>query len=337
MHNPMQNSVHNSMDEGQKETSVKKPTKNFQSLCWNAFWPGLALACITLPALPIFGGCAFVPTPEPEPTPTKVPDVHINPDVYKPVAEATNVQALSDNLPSDGGGKNLIPDYYQVVGADAGDLLTIQAYRLTKPEAEGGTPYLTQFDKPVKVKLGGVFSPGPGQRGWAEARGQTLSWLGGRRLQVDQDKKYPITIDGRVIVQIRIESEISDGKGGKTMEPRPFNQLLVRAGYAFVDLVSPTSLDYKSWIIDEEYARGVRKEPAAWQLLNHPAGQPTPTPAPGIPVGLWARGIHPPFRAPALVRAQGTVAVISGGNKTPGTKTATVKTQSKTATVIKNP
>ena len=36
-------------------------------------------------ALPIFGGCAFINAPEPEPTPTKVPEVHVNPDVYKPV------------------------------------------------------------------------------------------------------------------------------------------------------------------------------------------------------------------------------------------------------------
>lgn len=327
--------MHNLIGEQQgEEKSVKRPARNFKTLCWNAFWPGLAISCVIGPALPIFGGCAFVPAPEPEPTPTPVPTVHINPDVYKPAPEATNVQALSDNDPNDGGGKNLIPDYYQVVGADAGDLLTIQAYRLTKE----GAPYLTQFDKPVRVKLGGILSPLQGELGWAEARGQTLTWLGGRRLQVDQDKKYPITIDGRVVVQIRIESEVSDGKGGKIKEVRPFNQLLVRAGYAYVDLVSPTSFDYKTWIIDEEYARGVRKEPAPWQLKNAPPGQPTPTPVPGIPAGLWARGIHPKFRAPAVVRAQGTVAVISGGNKTPTVKTATVKTKSQTtATVIKNP
>jgi hypothetical protein len=141
-----------------------------------------------------------------------------------------------------------------------------------------------------------------------------------------------------VVVQIRIESEVSDGRGGKTKEIRPFNQLLVRAGYAFIDLVSPTSFDYKKWIIDEEYARGVRKEPAPWQLLKHPAGQPTPTPAPGIPAGLWARGLFPgkPIRnVGPPIRTQGTVAVITGGNKTPTVKTQ-VKTRTK-ETVIKNP
>ncbi len=308
MHDLM-NELKNTPQEGVIENV--KPTKNrlkqlaktggAKGLWWNAFWPCLALACVIGPALPIFGGCAFVnKVPEVEPTPTPVPDIPIHPDVYKPapITDDTTIKHLTDGDPKDSGGKNLIPDFYQLVGADGGDKLTLQAYRIPLTAAgKEGVPYIVPLDKPVRVKLGGILCPLRDERGWGEARSVTQNWLGGRRLQVDEDKKYPIGIDGRNIVQIRIKSEVktkaADGTVTKTEEERPFNQLLVRAGYAFVDLITPTSFDYKTWIVDEEYARGVREEPAPWQLKNVAAGQPTPKPAPGTPVGLWAQGIYP--------------------------------------------
>lgn len=310
-----------------------RPSKSSKTLLWNAFWPGLALSCLIVPALPIFGGCMFIQAPEPEPTPTPVPTVVPHPDVYTAAPEATNVQPLTDDTPTDNGGVNLIPDYYQVVGADSGDQLTLQAMRLTKE----GVPFKTLFDKPVKVKLGGIICPLQGEPGWAESRGVALNWLGGRQLQVDQDKKYPIALNGRNIVQIRIKSETKkkDAAGNvtKTEDIKPFNQLLVRAGYAFVDLISPTSFDYKTWIIDQEYARGVRTEVAEWQLKNAKPGV-VPTPAPGIPVGLWARGIfpnpdwHPSFRTGGPAHSTPVTIIVGqpigglAGTKT--TKTTTV-------------
>jgi hypothetical protein len=340
MHNSMQNPTDEiqeaprEMPRTDKKRGVKRATK---SLCWSAFWPGLALACLIMPALPIFGGCdMIVHAPEPEPSPTPVPDVPIHPDVYKPLpVDPATVKVLTDTSTV---APNLVPDYYQLVGADGGDMLTLQAYRLT-PE---GQPYIAPLDKPVKVKLGGIICPLKGEPGWAEAQSVTTNWLSGRQLQLDEDKRYPVTIDGRNIVQIRIKSEIkTKDKAGnitKIEEERPFNQLLVRAGYAFVDLVSPTSFDYKAWIVDEEYARGKRTEPAAWQLQNLPAGQPTPTPVPGIPVGLWAKGIFPMFRGPAVGRK--TVAVIEAAPaaNTKGKKAAAaVVTKQTKETVIKNP
>src|SRR5690349_694909 len=92
----------------------KPPTKvvGAKGLWWSAFWPGLALACLIVPALSIFGGCAFIQAPEPEPAPTKVPDVPAHPDKYEaaPVADAATIKPLTDDNPADGEGKNYIPD-----------------------------------------------------------------------------------------------------------------------------------------------------------------------------------------------------------------------------------
>lgn len=329
MHNSMQNPM-DEIKETPRQDAKGRMKQPIKTLSWHAFWPGLALACLIVPALPILGGCMFIKAPEPEPAPTPVPDVPVHPDTYRlaPVVDPLTVKPLTDDSTA---APNLIPDFYQLVSAETGDRLTLQAYRLT-PE---GKAYILPLDKPVKMKLGGIICPLPGEAGWAEAKSTVENWLRGRRLQVDEDRKYPVTLDGRNIVQIRITSDVKtktkSGEVTKTEEIRPFNQVLVRAGYAFVDLVSPTSFNYKPWIVDEEYARGKRTEPAEWQLKNYQAGQPTPRPAPGIPVGLWARGIYPKFRGPAVGRKAPDVIGANPAGK------GQSKTKVTTETVIKNP
>lgn len=309
----MHNTMHNAMKENKKTTKDCVKRRN-HDLWGHAFWPGLALACLIGPALPFFGGCAFIKAPETDPAPTKVPDVPVHPDKYKPavVTDPLTIKPLTDDLTAV---PNLIPDYYQLVTAETGDKLILQAYRLT-PQ---GQPYIAPLDKPVKVKLGGIVSPARNEPGWAEATATTQRWLGGRRLKVDEDKKFPLDLDGRNIVQIVIKSEVnSKAPGGavtKTEETRPFNQVLVRAGYAFVDLITPTSFDYKAWVVDEEYARGVRME----------------SKQPGPPAGLWARGIYP-YKAlgrPGALRTAATV--ITGVPVGSGGTQVTKVTQSKQA------
>lgn len=318
------------------------------SRLWSAFWPGLVITCLAAPALPIFGGCAFIQKPEPDPTPTKVPDVKLHSDEYKPTAATVKGTPISDNDPAPG--KDL-PEYFKVTEVEAGDLLTLQAFRLTAPaNTPGSSEYVLPREKPIKVKLAGIISPRPGDPGWAEAATVVRNWLQNRPLQVEQDTKYPLTSDDRKIVQLIIESPKKGGPGTPApnppvMELRPFNQLLVRAGYAFMDLTALTSLDIKPWIVDEEYARGVRTEPSPQQVAQTPPGAAaTPVPAPAPPVGLWARGIHPAYRNRILIIVQGPVSGIkntgasekSGKGAKGATKTgakATTKVTSKTTVI----
>ncbi len=336
----MHNSMQNPLESKKVKKAAARPLKN---LWYSAFWPGLALACIVVPALPIFGGCMFIKAPEPDPTPTKAPEVHVNPDIYKPAPiDPANVRPLTDSSTAE---PNLIPDYYELVpgSVETGDMMSLQAWRL--PTDPKGAPYKLPLDKPVKVKLGGVLCPLKGEKGWAESKAVTENWLAGRRLQVDEDKKYPVTIDDHNVVQIRFQSEVKtkdkSGAVTKTTEERPYNQLLVRAGYAFVDLVSPTSFDYKTWIIDEEYARGIRTELAPWQKQTPvPAGAPTPTAVPGPPAGLWARGIFPyPNIRPGAPAIKKVEAVIGPASSTKPDKTkVTIKTKTSVKeTVIEKP
>jgi hypothetical protein len=293
-----------------------KPT--MKSSGWAKFWPGVVICCLVAPSLPL-GGCAFLPpAPEPEPTPTKVPDPVIVPDAYVPTTETIKGDPLSDNNPTD----TSKPEYFVFQRpAEAADLITLRG---VFTDASGNELPMTPLARKTwtfKAKLGGIIAPRNGEPGWAQSASASANWIEGRQLQVEQDPKYPLTIDDRKIVQIKITS-----KKGEAEEVRPFNQLLVRAGWAFVDLSALTSFDFKSWLVDQEYARGLRHrkkgEGVNMQTERYFVA----------PVGLWALKVRPNHYPPAPGAAP--KAPIGGAGS--ARQKAPVKSKSRTVTIDKN-
>ena len=285
--------------------SVDSQSKQTQSFRWSkrAIWPALAAALIVGPS-PFFGGCDLLKKPAGEAVPTKVPEVYKNPNEFLSSANTPATEMLNDPTGKDA----TKPAFFRLTQVEAGDLLILQGITVS------GTTELLH-DKPIKVKLAGVFSPQPGpppEAGWKDAADAASAWLSGRELNVEQDAKFKITPDNRKVVQIRFE-----GKGKLAGQSVSFNQLLVRSGYAWVDLTSSSSFDYKLWVADEEYARGKRvpftaedkkraEDAFKSQFLAKNATKnpvppvPTLTPLPkAAPVGLWAKNIRPPFRITA--------------------------------------
>ena len=210
-----------------------------------------------------------LPGPTPEPTPTVVPTAR--PDVFDPNdgVTTTNVTKLNDSDPASAA----LPDKFRVTRVDAGDLIWIQS--VTEVQS-GNPPKATKvYGKPDIARLAGVFVPAPGQPGWAETVAKVQSWTLGQEVDVEQDAKYPTDLKSRRLVQI-----FFTGREGKTKGQRLLlNRMLVRLGYAVVDLHAPTSIDVKPWLNDEEYARKYRLgfwNPAKGIVL----GQRIPIPAP---------------------------------------------------------
>jgi endonuclease YncB( thermonuclease family) len=267
-----------------------KATKNRMQWSAGPFCAAVVAALLISPAL-FAGGCAFIEAPEPDPAPTRVPEVFKNPNEFQSTTAETKDPGTPLNDPT--GADKTKPAFYRLTQVQSGDLMILQGIWLN-----GNTEFIPPFAKPIPVKLAGVFSPAPRQPGWREAADATSTWLSGRRLNVLQDKKFPITTDGRKVVVITFQ-----GTGKFKEQEMLFNQLLVRSGYAYVYLTSISSFDYRQWIKDEEYARGKRVELDADDKKRaiaaaKPGTTPTPVP-PAVPVGLWAKGIRPPFRQAA--------------------------------------
>jgi len=121
-------------------------------------------------------------------------------------------------------------------------------------------------------------------------------------LDVYEDPKYPIDSQNRRLVQVFFKS----GKATKTVlagTSLSLNRMLIRAGWAVVDLYSPTSFDQQSWLLDESYARKLR-------------------------LGLWKYGATLQQRAPVESTGTGVLSNIpitlgsgTGTAKVPGTGT----------------
>ena len=90
------------------------------------------------------------------------------------------------------------------------------------------------------------------------------NWTLGQSVDVEQDSKYPTTTDprgaGRRRVQIFFKGRRTDNPATPQNEDTTgtrflLNRMMVRSGYAVVDIYSPTSFDTKGWLNDEAYAR----------------------------------------------------------------------------------
>lgn len=109
------------------------------------------------------------------------------------------------------------------------------------------------------------------------------------------------------------------------------NRMLVRAGWAVVDLYSPTSFDQKAWLFDETYARthtllvATQDTPSLYlkkgqsfsdgKPLNDPDTNATPLPV-GVrrvpdPLGLWKYGVLLQQRIPAPSRGTGARSTVT--------------------------
>lgn len=191
-------------------------------------------------ALPFGGGCIFLDAPEPEPTPTPVPTPFG--DQFDP--KAGQPQGSPLNKPGDA----VLPDSFRIALALSGDTVILQSVK-KRPD---GTIVLGAPDTNNPVKLAGIVAPPSGQTGFQESIKTLQSWTAGQDLDVHLDPRYPTNIEGRRMVHIFFKGRPGGKLEGETLS---LNRMMIRSGYAIVDLYSPTSFDTKEWLFDETYAR----------------------------------------------------------------------------------
>jgi endonuclease YncB( thermonuclease family) len=203
----------------------------------------------------LLAGCNLIspPQPEPVPAPVSMPEPgHFNPTDYVTHGVALNV--ASDPK---------LPEYFDVVNVDAADLLWLRSVDSTTVNDQ---PQL-YYGKPDVVRLAGIVTPQKGQPGWHEAVQTVQNWTLGQKLTVEQDNKYPLDPQHRRRVQIFFVGREGGPLAGQTLD---LNRMLIRSGYAVVDLTQPTIFDTQGWLNDEQYAR--ERHLGLWGmgiLLNH--------------------------------------------------------------------
>lgn len=185
----------------------------------------------------------------PEPAPTPTPASTPGPRPFAPAAGQSRGTALNKV------GDPVLPDAFRISTPTTGDTIMIQSMDTVK----AGTPPkdVVTLGTPDTVKLAGIVAPtvDPGLQG---ARTAISSWTAGQNLDVDIDAKFPTDLDGNRIVHVFFKGRELDSKGkpgrfaGQTLS---LNRMLVRSGWAVVDLYSPTSFDTSQWLYDEAFAR----------------------------------------------------------------------------------
>ena len=211
----------------------------FQTACALSF----AVAGSTLLA-----GCSFLEAPDPEPI-AKMPEPP-KPGVFIP--GDYNTKGIELNKVGDAA----LPEYFEVTRIDSGELLWPRSVDVKKV----GTPPKDQlsYGAPDVVRLAGIVVPSPGQPGAQESINTVRRWTLGRKLTIEQDGKYPVDLQNRRRVQIFFPG----GKDGA--QSLNLNRMMVRSGFAVVDVFAPTIFDTKGWLNDEEYARTNRL--GLWKL-----------------------------------------------------------------------
>ena len=207
---------------------------------------------LTLLAAPVvvsvLGGCIFIKTPEPMPTPTPVPTPHgvqFDPKEGSPKGTPLNNQAGGTANPA-------LPDSFRAALIVSGQELVLQSLK-TLPAA-GNKPaqvVLGAADTLNPVRLAGIITPTGSQTGAQETISVIQTWIAGQDLDVDIDPVFPTDTDNKRRVQIFFTARDEPYKGQRMS----LNRMLVRSGYAVVDLYSPTSFDQNQWLYDETFAR----------------------------------------------------------------------------------
>ena len=214
--------------------------KSFRFL--SRFAPLLAFA-----VAPLLGGCIFIHAPTAKPIPTTVPTpfgVQFDPSEGTPKGTALNNQA--------GATVNLaLPDSFRVALIASGQELVLQSVK--KIAQPSGTPQIVlgPADTLNPVRLAGILVPTGNATGAGEAVGVLQTWLSGQDLDVDIDPVFPTDTDNKRRVQVYFTARTAPYTGQRMS----LNRMMVRSGYAIVDLNSPTSFDQSQWLYDETFAR----------------------------------------------------------------------------------
>lgn len=213
---------------------------------FSRFTPLLALSVV-----PVLGGCIFIKAPTPAPIPTPVPTPHgvqFDPAEGSPKGTALNNQEGETPNPA-------LPDSFRVALIASGQELVLQSVKTlpatTIEAAKKPQVVLGAADTLNPVRLAGILVPTGSQTGAQEVISVLQTWIAGQDLSVDIDPVFPTDTDNKRRVQVFFTARSAPYAGQKMS----LNRMLVRSGYAVVDLYSPTSFDQTQWLYDETFAR----------------------------------------------------------------------------------
>lgn len=202
---------------------------------WRAFAVPVAVGAALL-----LGGCNLISPPEPVPAPPTPPTP--KPGIFNAGDYIKHGVAL--NAAND---ENL-PDYFEVVRVDSADLIWIRSV----DSAMVNDQEQLYYGKPDVVRVAGITTPHKNQPGWHDAVRNVQKWTLGQKLTVEQDPEYPLDAQHRRRVQIFFTGSEGSDHAGETL---CLNRMLIRDGYAVVDIAQPTTFDSAGWLNDEQYAR----------------------------------------------------------------------------------
>lgn len=262
------------------------------------------------------GGCGYLQPPEAEPTPAK------------PKLPKSDFFDATDNVKAG----TPLPGFYNVVGVDtssdpdSGEVVVLRSVTIVK--GTDGKDKVVPNPVMEKVRLAGIIMPPKGSPGRDLAVSAINGWTSGKTdLEVEGDSQYPTDLQGRRVVQIYFKGTGKETTGKKLN----LNRMLVRSGFAVVDLHQASSIHHEKWFNDEQYAR-LRRDP---NDANPVLEKRKPA-----PLGLWKLGIllaqRPPV--PGLKSVVVTTATADGkrGATAPvGGVEVTKTTTTATKTVVK--
>ena len=144
-----------------------------------------------------------------------------------------------------------LPDSFRVALIASGQDLVIQPVKKIASATGAPQVVLGPADTLNPVRLAGIVVPTGSQTGAGESIGVIQTWLAGQDLDVDIDPVFPTDTDNRRRVEVFFTARTAPYAGQRMS----LNRMLVRSGYAIVDLYSPTSFDQTQWLYDETFAR----------------------------------------------------------------------------------
>ena len=279
------------------------------------------LALLVAPALvSVLGGCVFIkaPTPLPTPTPVATPDPTIpqfDPLEGSPKGTALNNQEGATANPA-------LPDSFRAALIVSGQELVLQSVKTLPATGTAKAPQviLGAADTLNPVRLAGIIAPTGNQTGAQDTINVIQRLIAGQDLDVDIDPVFPTDTDNKRRVQIFFTARDAPYTGQRIS----LNRILVRSGFAVVDLYSPTSFDQNQWLYDETFARegnlGLWKTDA-FRRLQQRVKLPSKGTAARSNITITAP-------APALVAPGQLASPVTPGSTAPPPGSATVTTSS---------
>ena len=196
--------------------------------------------------VPMLSGCGnMLSVPDPEPVPAMA---------TKPTRPVFN--AADYITPG-----NKRPGVFRVQNVISADTLAVQSVAIDAKTGKATPNSVVQT-----VRLAGIVAPQPGQPGWQGAVKTVQNWtiLNPRTqtVEVEDDTRFPFDEDRNANVQVYF-----NGTSEATASTRyNLNRMLVRSGWALVDLHTPTSIELQQWLNDQQYAQRARL--GLWKYPN---------------------------------------------------------------------